>query len=320
MKTKRLFNTSEYKTFNEIRKSLEGEGFYIHPEMQVGRVIEPDEGERNTKSERNTFEKSFFDFVIYNKELYPEFVIEFDGPCHSDFKNRQRDIRKNRICERANLPLLRIDDSLLTEYEEVSLLGYIIRRFVAYRNKIGNISREVNERLSCARSSGDVNYDDPWYDPGVIFDLNHPFPVSIEIAERLYKNYGIVTNHIDAETYHNATSQYPYLEYHWGGGSGDGPISNYARRLERRYRLEKHIQDSFGKYDSEKVHELSTIVDYSWGVPAGEETDARNIVSTISHVHFQCIPGTSMFQLAQHLCDFLAIRELEKWAKNNLIK
>ena len=172
-------------------------------------------------------------------------------------ENQQRDIRKNRICERANLPLLRIDDRLLTEYEEISLLGYIIRRFVAYRNTIGDISREVNERLSCARSSGDVDYDDPWNDPGVIFNLNNPFPVSIEIAERLYKDYGIVTSHIDAETYHNATSQYPYLEFHWGGGSGDGPISDYARRLDRKYRLEKHIQDSLGKYDSEKIHELN---------------------------------------------------------------
>lgn len=322
MKTRRLFNTSEYKTFDEIRKVLEGEGFYIHPEMQLKKVIELDEGETIPKNERKTFNTAYFDFVVYNSKLLPEFVIEFDGPTHlSEMKNRLADMRKNRICVRANLPLLRIDDSLLTEYEEVSLLGYIVRRFVAYRNKIDNISREVNDRLSYANSAGDVDYDDPWNDPGVIFDLNHPFPVTTEIAERLYKDYGIITSHIDGETFHNATSKYPHLEFH--GYKGEGPINEhaefYARRIDGIYRLEKYIQDSLGKYDLEKVHELSIKVDYRWGVPTCEETDLKHI-ETIPSVHFQGIPGTSMGQLADNFCDFLAIRELEKWAHSNLMK
>jgi hypothetical protein len=218
--------------------------------------------------------------------------------------------------------LLRIDDSFLTEYEEVSLLGYIVKRFVAYRNKMKDIYREVNERLSDASLFGDADDYDPWNDPGFIFDINHPFPISTEIATRLYKNYGIVTSHIDNETYGDAISQHHYLEFQ-GVGGDDEPISDYARRMERRYRLERQSQARFGKYDSEKIHELSISVDYTWGAPASEELelepDSDHTVTT-SHVHFQSIPGTSMVELAKHLCDFLAIRELEKWAHNSLIK
>jgi hypothetical protein len=317
MKTKRLFNTSEYKTFNEIRKVLEGEGFYIYPEMQLRKVIEFEEGEAIPKKEKETFNTAYFDFVLYNNKMLPEFVIEFDGPLHlTDRKKRLADIRKNRICERANLPLLRIDDSFLTEYEEVSLLGYIVKRFVAYRNKMGEISREVNEKLLDASPFGDVDYHDPWNDPGFIFDINHPFPISTEIAARLYNKYGIVTSHVDTETYGDAISQHQYLEFQ-GVGGGDVPISDYARRMERRYRLERQVQDSLGKYDSEIIHELSISVDYTWGAPASEESDSDHVVA-ISHVHFQSIPGTSMFELAKHLCDFFAIRELEKWTHNHL--
>ncbi|MHB8089092.1 MAG: DUF2726 domain-containing protein [Anaerolineaceae bacterium] len=319
MKKRRLFNTSEYKAFVRLHEALEGEGFYIHPEMQIGKVLELGEDETISSKERKTFTNAFFDFVVYNKKLFPEFVIEFDGPRHqTEVKNRQADIRKNRLCERADLPLLRIDDSLLSEYEKISLLGYLVKRFIAYRKKIDDISLEISERLS---HSKDVDYDDPWNDPGVVFDLYHPFPVTIEIAKRLYDSYQIVTSYIDAEIYHRATSKYPHYEFH--GLKGSGPIGEehgelYARQIDGTYRLEKHIQDSLGKYNQEIVHELSMKVNYRWGVPTYEETDQKHLES-LSSVHFQGLPGTSMSQLAEHFCDFLAIRQLEEWAHSNLI-
>lgn len=319
MKKKRLFNTSEYKAFIKLHEALEGEGYYIHPEMQMGKVLELDEHETISSKERKTFTNAFFDFVVYNQQLLPEFVIEFDGPRHqTEIKNRQADIRKNRLCERASLPLLRIDDSLLSEYEKISLLGYIVKRFIAYRKKIDGISLEISERLS---NSEDGDPDDPWNDPGVVFDLNHPFPATIEIAERLYNRYDIVTSFIDAETYHRATSQYPHFEFH--GLKGSGPIGEeygelYARRIDGTYRLERHIQDSLGKYNQETVHELRMKVDYRWGVPTCAEADSQHL-EPVSSVHFQGLPGTSMSQLAEHFCDFLAIRQLEEWAHSKLI-
>lgn len=318
MKKKKLFNTSEYKTVIELREALEGTGFYIHPEMQVNKVIELEKNEIISKKERNTFNTASLDFVVYNKESLPEFVIEFDGPHHSAYtKKREADFRKNRLCVLAGLPLLRIDDSFLTKYEEISFLKFIVERFVAWRSKIMVITQEIEECLSYAASPKDIDYDDPWNDPSTIFDINHPFPASVEVAVRLFKNHEIVTSYIDDETYHVATSKCPYIEFR-RDKMGGWPISDYSRRVEHSYRLEKILQDAERKCDCEKLHELSINVDYKWGFPTFDRKNVNHF-DEIPSILFQGIPGTSMSELSDHLCDYLALNEMEKWAKNRLL-
>jgi len=314
MKKKKLFNTSEYKTVSELREALEGTGFYVHPEMQVKQVIELEKNENISNKERNTFNTASFDFVVYNIESLPEFVIEFDGPHHSAYiEKRKADLRKNRLCVRAGLPLLRIDDSFLTKYEEISFLKFIVERFVAWRNKIRIISQEIEEHLSYAASPKDIDYDDPWNDPSIIFDINHPFPASVEIAARLFKEHQIITTYVDDETYHVATSNYPYIEFR-RDKMGGRPISEYSRRVERSYQLEKIIKNEEGQFDCENLHDLNVRVDYKWGSPA---IDRNDVVQSdgIPTILFQGIPGTSMSELSDHFCDYLALSEIEKWAK-----
>lgn len=319
MKKKKLFNTSEYKTVIELRDALEGTGFYIHPEMQVQKVIELEKNEKISKKERNTFNTASFDFVVYNKESLPEFVIEFDGPHHSAYiKKRKADLRKNRLCVLAGLPLLRIDDSFLSKYEEISFLNFIVERFVAWRNKIYIISQEIEERLSYAASPKDIDYDDPWNDPSIIFDISHPFPASVEIAERLFEAHEIITTYVDDETYRVATSKCPYFEFR-RDKMGGWPISDYSRRVVRSYQLEKILQDAEGKFEYKKLHELSINVDYKWGSPTIDPNDIDQI-DEIPSILFQGIPGTSMEELSDHLCDYLALNEIEKWANGRSFK
>lgn len=244
MKKKKLFNTSEYKTVIELREALEGTGFYVHPEMQLKNVIKLEENDKISKEDRNTFNNASFDFVVYNKESFPEFVIEFDGPHHSVYiEKRKADLRKNRLCVQAGLPLLRIDDSFLRKYEEISFLKFIVVRFVAWRNKIRIISQEIEERLTFAASLKDIDYDDPWNVPSFIFDINHPFPATVEIAARLFKEHQVITTFVDDETYHAATNSCPYLEFR-RDKMGGWPISEYSRSVERSYKLEKIIKDT----------------------------------------------------------------------------
>ena len=316
MKKRKLFNTSEYKTVIELRKAIEGTGFYIHPEMQVKKVIELEKHEVLSKKDKKTFDTASFDFAVYNSESLPEFVIEFDGPHHLTYrKKREADIRKNRLCSLANLPLLRIDDTLLTKYEKVSLLRFVLIRFVAWKKKASSISREIEERLPYASSSSESDYYDPWNDPSFIFDINHPFPASTEVAERLLKSFSIITSYIDDDTYHDSTSQWPYIEFR-KDRMGGGPIGDDARRVEHTYRLEKNSQSSSGKFVSEKLHELNIRVDYKWRLPTFDNADSNHVDETPS-ILFQGIPGTSMSELADHLCDFLALRKIEEWALHN---
>ena len=285
----------------------------MHPEMLVKNVIEMDKNEKVSKKERQTFNNGTFDFVVYNKESIPEFVIEFDGPCHSEPKKRKADYRKNRLCSLSELPILRIDDSFLTKYEETSFLKFIVDRFVSWRNKSESFFNEIEERTSFAESISGVDYDDPWNDPSFVFDLTYRFPASVEIASRLFENHKIVTNYLDDKNYHQATNSCPSVEFRRDRMRG-WPIGDYARRVERSYKLEKIYKKNNGKIGVEIIHELTVKVDYKWGSPTFDRDDINNdfkIPSVIS----QGIPGTNVSELSNHFCDYLALDRLEKWSE-----
>jgi len=318
MKTKKLFNTSEYKAVFELRETLEGKGFYVHPEMQVKNVIQIEGNDIISKKDKKTLNTASFDFVVYNNESIPEFIIEFDGPHHSLYsKKRESDIRKNRLCSLARLPLLRIDDSFLTKYEEISFLRFIVGRFVAWRRDFNAITQEIEKRLPHKPSYAEADDYDPWNDPTIIFDMKYPFPASVEVAERLFNNYGVVTNYLNDELYYNATSKYPYTEFS-RDKMGGGPIGEFVRRIERSYLLEKIFKDSAGKYNQAMLHNLVIKVDYKWGLPTFSRIDINN-AGEIPSILFQGIPGTSMSELADHFCDFLALKKIEEWAQDNLL-
>jgi|SRR6185503_18062085 len=134
MKTKRLFNTSEYKTAGILRRALlQDREFPVCPELPLNKVIEEERGDDISKNERNTLNTASLDFVVYNRASLPQFAIEFDGPSHVMYEKKQQgDARKNRLCGLAGLPLLRIGDAFLNEYEKTSLLEFLIGRFVAW--------------------------------------------------------------------------------------------------------------------------------------------------------------------------------------------
>ncbi|MEK6300417.1 MAG: DUF2726 domain-containing protein [Acidobacteriota bacterium] len=309
MKTKRLFNTSEYKTVGILRRALQQDTeFFIYPELPLNKVIEAEKGDDISKKEVGTLNTASFDFTIYNRASFPQFAIEFDGPPHVTYeKKRQTDIRKNRLCGLAGLPLLRIGDAFLNEYEKTSLLEYVIGRFVAWSSGDDCLPRgggdQVERDIHAPDHSQETEYED---DPSIMFDLGHPFPASIEVAKRLYRAYGIVTSETDGDDYDYAMSRPSFLMFsHYSGGSN--PIGDHHRKVERGYELRTYTRQTSGKCSSEQLHTLNETVMYQWQLPT---TDHRIV--------FHGIPGTSMWELAEHLCDFRALCRLEKWAPLNL--
>lgn len=311
MKKKKLFNTSEYKTITELQEALYGTGYSVYPEIQVNNVLSFEDDDPLTKKDKKTLNTASFDFVVYNAENIPEFAVEFDGPCHSAYqKKRDSDFRKNKLCCIARLPLLRIDDSFLTKYEGLSFLKFVTERFLAWQTEIPVISNEIEERLSYSYNK-EIDYDDPSNDPTFVFDLNHPFPSSVELAARLYNDNRIVTNYLNDASYFDATSKYPYIEFR-REGFGGWPVGYDNRMVERRYRLEKCYIDNTGKYATENIHELTVHVCYNWRLPTSDNSDFFISFS-------QGIQGTSMNEIADNLCDYLALKKIEKWAQNNSI-
>lgn len=309
MRTKRLFNTSEYKTFGILRRALlQDTEFFPYPELPLNKVIEEEKGDDISKKEKATLNAASFDFVVYNRASLPQFAIEFDGPCHAtDEKKQQSDARKNRLCGLAGLPLLRIDDAFLNEYEKTSLLEYVIGRFLAWSSGDDCLpsegSRQAEREIHPPDDSQEPEYED---DPSIMFDLGHPFPASIEVAKRLYSAYGIVTSETEGDDYDYATSRPSFLmfSHHTGGFK---PIGDHHRVVERGYELRTYTRQTSGKCSSEQLHTLNETFRYQWQLPT---TDHRIV--------FHGIPGTSMWELAEHLCDLRALSRLEKWAQLNL--
>ena len=70
---------------------------------------------------------SHFDFIIYDHEEKPLFAVEFDGNQHTiDKQQIERDLKKNKLCEFADFPLLRINSLYLKKYRDLDLLAWII--------------------------------------------------------------------------------------------------------------------------------------------------------------------------------------------------
>lgn len=299
MKTKRLHNTSEYKTSRILEAVLLKAGFRVHPELALSRVLDSD-GESLSKPERNTLNSASFDFVVYNQDSFPEFAVEFDGPDHqTQEEKKQSDARKNLLCFRAGLPLLRINDQFLTEYEMTSLLEYIVRRFVDWRNEWDRLEEQY----------GSMD------DPTIMWDLEHPFPASLEIAERLYSTYGVVSSHIDPEVYAIATGLPEFLLF-TRDGMGSEPVGLYHYAIKRSYELRAFARETSDKYHSERLHFLSVESSYQWRLPTVHRKYSDP--PPFEYVYGQELPGISMSELADHFCDFLALNKLQIWAEQNL--
>lgn len=123
---KRIFNRHEEVTYRRLRPVCEKHGTSVYPKIRVADVF-PIEGSGLSDTDYEFCLKSHFDFVVFNTMWRPIFAVEFDGPQHQgDHLQKQRDSRKNRLCDRFGLPLLRVGHNHVVEREGVALLEYII--------------------------------------------------------------------------------------------------------------------------------------------------------------------------------------------------
>ena len=86
--------------------------------MLIYKFFSESPGTQNTSDkEFETAKKLSFDIVIIDEENEkPIGAFEFDGPSHQNPTQKLLDSLKNRICQKANFPLTRFDDSLDIEF------------------------------------------------------------------------------------------------------------------------------------------------------------------------------------------------------------
>lgn len=154
---RRVLNFTEAAVDRLLADYAAETGYRICLKMRLRDVIDID-GLQLTSRERNFAWTSHLDFVAVDSETHlPVLAIEYDGPQHlADHQQRERDQIKDALCDRADLPLLRVD-SLFTRREgKWRVLTYIL-----WAHEMGKAYHE-------AQAGGLIPADEPFYHGSII--------------------------------------------------------------------------------------------------------------------------------------------------------
>lgn len=142
--------------------------------------------------------KSHFDFVVHaplgdRYQTHPLFAVEFDGPTHESHEVRQRDYRKNRLCVASGLPLVRIDDAFLRPQQRLVLVQWLAELWVAHRQEMPILVAERDQQIEAMtdrdrEEMGSVLIPD--LDVNLLFQMGHPYPPTLELAQQLDRRFG----------------------------------------------------------------------------------------------------------------------------------
>lgn len=153
MKRKALVRWSESRTLRALDAAVRGSDLRVFTKVRLEDVIGIEPGEVLPPEDRNFLKTSHLDFLICERggALRPAFAVEFDGPHHHQEPYVTRDIRKNRLCAKARLPLIRITDSALREAERLTVLEFMLQGALAARRKEARRDQTFEPNLTVAR-------------------------------------------------------------------------------------------------------------------------------------------------------------------------
>ena len=113
--------------------------------QRVVDVIQIDQQTSSFEEQRFALQ-SHFDFVVWRDEQ-PQFAVEFDEPHHrTDPVQIVRDERKDRLCQRALLPLVRAVDHSLKRVGRRRLIEWLVELWFIYHDVLDRERRETHHR------------------------------------------------------------------------------------------------------------------------------------------------------------------------------
>ena len=153
---KRLLNRAEEQTAHQLRAATEPLGAEVHAKVRLADVLEI-EGSGIDRSDFRFALQSHFDFLITDLEYAPLFAVEFDGPLHrTSTTQAHRDRRKDRLCRRFGLPLLRVNQRYLDQSPcRDPLLAWFVRSWFHLA------------RFQDGQDAGCIPWDEPYVPPCV---------------------------------------------------------------------------------------------------------------------------------------------------------
>ncbi len=330
MRVKKINNTSEIYTYNELSKGLEGIEAMIFPKLPIADVVDSEIRKILSKKAKNLFDNSHFDFIVTNKNHIPLFAVEFDGPFHELYdKKRINDIRKNRICQLAELPLIRVTDLQLQSFDSISVLRFIAYRYVKWTNDYPKIHQEWEKELSemsedeleAITSEG---YLSPPYDPHFRFDIKHPFPLRDEVIEKLVNKHHLY-NFITI----NNRDSFWYSVFPGGDRSMDGIFtSSYHYGIYKGNESNSNISWKEGRLETKGVNilkEEKIEFGMKWALITAE--DFNNDTAPFLYeqqngflpIYHPDLPGSYIPSICRSIAEYISYKRLLQFVEENNI-
>lgn len=331
MKVLRISNSSELITSKELMKGLEGTDFLIFPKLPISEVIDNSISSLLSKKEKKFFNTSHFDFTVSTSDHTPLFAVEFDGPHHNLYeKTIIRDIRKNRICQIAELPLIRITDDHLESYETISIVQFMAYRFAMWQENFLKIKKEIelamenmsDEELRQLHKDGFVRAE---FDPYFQFDIRYPFPKKDEIKDKLINKFKLnyfFPNRQEKDTIGFMVSP------------GNEGSKNGLYYTESTYGVYKGYDDNNLSWKNGKILnknikvllENKVRVAMKWALITADDYDPNE--SPISYeqrkgflpIYHGDISGANIPSIAKAIAEFLSFNKILEWSKKNIIR
>ncbi len=140
-----------------LAEYAEKNGYRLSLKMRLRDAIDVDDLPL-TRRERDFAFTAHLDFVAFDAGSHlPVLAVEYDGPQHlTDDRQIERDQIKNRLCEVARLPLLRIDNLFARKEGKWRVLQYIL-----WAHEIGKAFYE-------AQAAGYIPEDEPFYHGSIV--------------------------------------------------------------------------------------------------------------------------------------------------------
>jgi hypothetical protein len=128
-----LVNEGEFRTDAALREAAAALGYGVHAKVRVADALRID-GSGISDDEYGYALRAHFDWLVTDVETTKaEFAVEFDGASHDGEPARRRDAMKDAICERLELPLLRLDRFAFRPTIRRSILWYLVESWSLWR-------------------------------------------------------------------------------------------------------------------------------------------------------------------------------------------
>jgi hypothetical protein len=122
----RLLNKYEEETNERLKVLTEHWGAHTFVKVRLADVFRIQASGISDEEYRFALQ-SHFDFLVTDRNLLPLFAVEYDGYLHSEPAQASRDELKAKLCDRFELPLLRINSRyLLVRTNGLDLLGWFV--------------------------------------------------------------------------------------------------------------------------------------------------------------------------------------------------